>query len=82
MELSIAYRLYESPPWGFQHENNFINQAVELNTVLQPNEILKNCLEIGAKTRAGKESVLMTIKQGLLILIFFFLILKQLILEI
>ena len=27
--------LYESPPWGFQHENNFINQALKF---------LLNCL--------------------------------------
>ena len=41
--------LYVSPPWGFQHENNFINQAIKLATALQPDEILNNCLEIEQK---------------------------------
>ena len=53
--INCISSFYVSPPWGFQHENNFINQAVELNTVLQPNEILKNCLEIEQKL--GRERI-------------------------
>ena len=38
--------LYESPPWGFQHENNFINQALKISTELSPFETLEACLSV------------------------------------
>jgi 2-amino-4-hydroxy-6-hydroxymethyldihydropteridine diphosphokinase len=31
---------YETEPWGFVHENLFLNQAVELEANLHPDEIL------------------------------------------
>ena len=38
--------LYESPPWGFQHENNFINQALKVSTELSPLKTLDACLSV------------------------------------
>ena len=32
--------LYESEPWGFEHENNFLNQVLLMETELRPEEIL------------------------------------------
>ncbi|MEA3317627.1 MAG: 2-amino-4-hydroxy-6-hydroxymethyldihydropteridine diphosphokinase [Bacteroidota bacterium] len=32
--------IYESEPWGFEHEQNFLNQVVVVQTVLEPYEIL------------------------------------------
>ena len=38
--------LYESKPWGFETENNFINQVVELDSSLRSEEILSSTQEI------------------------------------
>ncbi len=32
--------LYESEPWGFESESNFINQVVEVECFLSPTEVL------------------------------------------
>lgn len=37
---------YESPPWGFKNANDFINKVLVVETVLSPNEVLSNILEI------------------------------------
>ena len=44
--ISSSSSLYESPPWGFQHENNFINQALQVSTELSPLKTLDACLSI------------------------------------
>tara|TARA_B100000886_G_scaffold300781_1_gene229968 strand:- start:92 stop:577 length:486 start_codon:yes stop_codon:yes gene_type:complete len=54
LELSVGVinsssSLYKSPPWGFHHENNFINQALEVSTELTPVKILDACLSIEQK---------------------------------
>lgn len=51
LELSVGVitsssSLYESPPWGFQHENNFINQALKVSTELSPLKTLGACLSV------------------------------------
>jgi 2-amino-4-hydroxy-6-hydroxymethyldihydropteridine diphosphokinase len=33
--------IFESAPWGFNDENNFLNMAVVVQTALSPEEILK-----------------------------------------
>jgi 2-amino-4-hydroxy-6-hydroxymethyldihydropteridine diphosphokinase len=38
--------IYESTPWGFDCENNFLNKAVEVLTALSPHEILKEIRSI------------------------------------
>ncbi len=38
--------LYEAPPWGFSSEDNFWNQAVEIETVLEAEELLWRIKEI------------------------------------
>lgn len=48
-EIGLVLRkshLYESEPWGFEHENNFINQVVELHTSLAAQEVMRACLHI------------------------------------
>jgi 2-amino-4-hydroxy-6-hydroxymethyldihydropteridine diphosphokinase len=38
--------LYQSPAWGFSHPDDFINQAIMLETNLSPNLLLENILLI------------------------------------
>ena len=40
---------YESEPWGFDHENNFINQIIIFETKLKPAKILNIILETEEK---------------------------------
>ena len=45
-KLEIQSDLYQSPPWGFEHENDFLNQVLILETDLAAGEILQTCLQI------------------------------------
>ncbi|MBN2662719.1 MAG: 2-amino-4-hydroxy-6-hydroxymethyldihydropteridine diphosphokinase [Bacteroidales bacterium] len=38
--------IYESEPWGFNDSNSFFNMAVEVNTELSPDEVLKKIILI------------------------------------
>jgi 2-amino-4-hydroxy-6-hydroxymethyldihydropteridine diphosphokinase len=33
--------MYESEPWGFNHDNYFLNQVIKVSTTLLPEEILR-----------------------------------------
>ena len=39
-------RLYESEPWGFKSEHWFLNQVVEIDTSLSPDELMQTLLAI------------------------------------
>ena len=39
-EILVKSSIYETEPWGFQHEQNFYNRVVEINTLLKPQELL------------------------------------------
>lgn len=41
-----ASALYETAPWGFEHEQAFLNQAVMIETSLEPLELLDSILVI------------------------------------
>ena len=45
-KLEIQSALYQSPPWGFEHENDFINQVLIMNTEKDAEEVLQSCLQI------------------------------------
>lgn len=38
--------LYETEPWGFSCEENFLNQVVVVETELSPRDFLEQCLSI------------------------------------
>jgi len=40
---------YETEPWGFEHKNNFLNQVIAVNSLLQPREILQETQKIEAE---------------------------------
>jgi 2-amino-4-hydroxy-6-hydroxymethyldihydropteridine diphosphokinase len=41
--------VYESEPWGFEHPDWFLNQAVEIETVYSPEELLSRLQDIEEK---------------------------------
>ena len=38
--------LYETAPWGFDDKNNFLNLVIKVETSLQPENLLKEILQI------------------------------------
>lgn len=52
-----ASTYYESEPWGFEAENNFVNQVIEFNSTLEPIELLNLTQavekELGRKEKTG-----------------------------
>ena len=45
-KLEMKSALYQSPPWGFEHENDFINQVLIMNTEKDAEEVLQSCLQV------------------------------------
>ena len=48
--------VYQSEPWGFNAEQMFLNQAVMVETELEPHAVLEQCLQIESelgRTRSG-----------------------------
>lgn len=41
--------IYETEPWGFEADTNFLNIVIEIITDLTPHEALKKCLEVESK---------------------------------
>lgn len=48
-----ASALYESPPWGFESEHAFLNQALVVETAVSPEDFLAEMLEL--ERRLGRE---------------------------
>ena len=62
--------VYETRPWGFEHENNFLNQVVELETALNPQALLSTLLEIEeslGRIRTGQQNSARTIDIDILL---------------
>ena len=52
---------FETEPWGFEHDSNFLNTAIEIITNLSPFDLLERCQQIERemgriKTKAGYEA--------------------------
>jgi len=48
-EIVKASSVYESAPWGFEHENKFLNKVIIVNTSYSPQSILKTIQKIETK---------------------------------
>lgn len=55
MEVKAKSRVYETPPWGYTNQPVFLNQAVKVNTYLEPEPLLKHLkrLEIALGRKAA-----------------------------
>ncbi|HJS17697.1 MAG TPA: 2-amino-4-hydroxy-6-hydroxymethyldihydropteridine diphosphokinase [Anaerolineales bacterium] len=42
MEVRAKSRIYETLPWGFENQPNFLNQVVKAQTYLEPEPLLKH----------------------------------------
>lgn len=51
--ITKSSSVYETEPWGFEHNANFLNQAFEVNTELQPEEILERIKNF--EDKSGKQ---------------------------
>jgi 2-amino-4-hydroxy-6-hydroxymethyldihydropteridine diphosphokinase len=45
--------VYETAPWGFEAENDFLNMVIEVETNLSPSEIMKKIA--GIESKLGRE---------------------------
>ena len=39
-------KIYECEPWGLKKQNNFLNQVIEIETHINPNDLLDICKNI------------------------------------
>ena len=42
MTIKAKSKVYETPPWGYTNQDNFLNQAVKVTTYLEPEALLKH----------------------------------------
>ena len=80
-EIVAKSRLYESEPWGFKSEHWFLNQVVQINTLLSPNELMQTLLDIEKELDVTVLRLTMVMCRARWIWIFFILVMKSLILN-
>jgi len=42
MTVKAKSKVYETPPWGYTEQDNFLNQVVKVTTYLEPAQLLKH----------------------------------------
>ena len=42
MEVMAKSRVYETPPWGYVNQEKFLNQVLQVQTYLKPEQLLKH----------------------------------------
>jgi len=42
MTVKAKSKVYETPPWGYTEQDNFLNQVVKVTTYLEPENLLKH----------------------------------------
>ncbi|MGM0370282.1 MAG: 2-amino-4-hydroxy-6-hydroxymethyldihydropteridine diphosphokinase [Bacillota bacterium] len=46
LKLIQVSSIYETAPWGYEEQNNFLNLCLELKTELEPQELLTVCQKV------------------------------------
>lgn len=58
-DLTNKSAVYQSPPWGFEHEEDFLNRAVQISTKFSADRLLDTIIDIEVflgRKRAEKEN--------------------------
>lgn len=50
-EITKISKVYETRPWGYTNQNDFLNLCVSIDTNLKPEELLQKCLEVELKLK-------------------------------
>jgi len=55
MNVKAKSKVYETPPWGYTDQDNFLNQVVKAATYLEPEKLLKHIkrLEVAMGRKAS-----------------------------
>lgn len=55
MDVKAKSHVYETPPWGYENQPKFLNQALKVQTYLEPEPLLKHIkrLEIALGRKAS-----------------------------
>jgi len=55
MTIKAKSKVYETPPWGYTDQDQFLNQVVEVTTYLEPEPLLKHIkrLEVAMGRKAS-----------------------------
>ncbi|HKI55195.1 MAG TPA: 2-amino-4-hydroxy-6-hydroxymethyldihydropteridine diphosphokinase [Anaerolineales bacterium] len=55
MNVKARSKVYETPPWGYTDQDNFLNQVVKAATYLEPEKLLKHIkrLEVAMGRKAS-----------------------------
>ena len=62
--VSLLSSLYETEPWGFEAEQNFLNQAVVVDTDMTAHEVLEEALRIEKELGRVREGGLVGSRSG------------------
>ena len=54
MTVKAKSKVYETPPWGYTEQDNFLNQAVKATTYLEPELLLKHIKRL--ETAMGRKA--------------------------
>ena len=54
MNVKAKSKVYETPPWGYTEQDDFLNQAVKATTYLEPEPLLKHIKRL--ETALGRET--------------------------
>ena len=44
LDIPRASAIYQTPPWGYESSEDYLNQALEFNTSISPESVMKLCL--------------------------------------
>mgnify|MGYP006272592975 FL=1 len=55
LEVIKVSSIYETEPWGYEEQNDFLNLCLELETTLSPQQLLEKCQAVEDKMGRKRE---------------------------